>query len=234
MAPPQGATFIFGSWVCVANGSGGFDSHLTNSPAPKITTSEDSNKLVGSNDHGIMLLPDLAKEIEAKLEDNSSSTRTQIDLKPKFTRIGTPFAQPVFGFRNSSFAYKQMIKSIYENSLDLLLRVENHSVTASWEASVLDVYLDPVKSPQDNLDRITNALAKMQLKSCRSHTLVELLDNLRKVASIDDLPFQYGTPLATERETSSRETVLADYDSYLKSFSPERLVPVIIQQSEAS
>ena len=76
MAPPPGATFIFGSWVCVANGSGGFDSHLTNLPTLKITTSEDSNKLAGSNDHGIMLLPDLAKEIEAKLEDNSSSTRT--------------------------------------------------------------------------------------------------------------------------------------------------------------
>ena len=106
MAPPQGATFIFGSWVCVANGLGGFDSHLTNSPALKITTSEDSNKLVGSNDHGIMLLPDLAKEIDAKLEDNSSSTRTQINLKPKLTWVGTPLAQPIFGLRNSSSAYK--------------------------------------------------------------------------------------------------------------------------------
>ena len=76
MTPPRGATFIFGSWVCVANGLGGFDSHLTNSPAPKITKSEDSNKLIGSNDHDIMLLPDLAKEIEAKLEDDSSSTWT--------------------------------------------------------------------------------------------------------------------------------------------------------------
>src|SRR6185436_20087348 len=103
MAPPQGATFIFGSWVCVAYGLGGFDSHLTNSPAPKITTSEDSNKLVGSNDHGVMLLPNLAKEVEAKLEDNSSSTRTQINLKPKSTQIGTPFSQPVFGLRNSSY-----------------------------------------------------------------------------------------------------------------------------------
>ena len=73
--PPQGATFIFGSWVCIANGLGGFDSHLTNSPALKIITSEDSNKLAGSDDHGIKLLPDLAKEIEAKLKDNSSSTR---------------------------------------------------------------------------------------------------------------------------------------------------------------
>ena len=106
MAPPQGATFVFGSWVCIANGSGGFNSHLTNSPALKITTSEDSNKLAGSGDHGVMLLPNLAKKIEVKLEDNSSSTRTQINLKPKSTQIGTPFAQPVFGLRNSSSAYK--------------------------------------------------------------------------------------------------------------------------------
>ena len=95
MTPPRGATFIFGSWVCVANGSGGFDSHLTNSPMLKNPTSEDSNKYARSHDRGVTLLPDLAKEIEPKLEDNSSSTRTQIDLKPKSTRIGTSFAQPI-------------------------------------------------------------------------------------------------------------------------------------------
>ena len=105
MTHPRGTTFIFGSWVCVANGSGGFDSHLTNSPAPKSSTSEDSNKLARSHNRGVMLLPDLAKEIEAKLEDNSSSTRTQINLKSKSTRIGTPFAQPVFGLRNSSSVF---------------------------------------------------------------------------------------------------------------------------------
>jgi hypothetical protein len=106
MAPPQGATFVFGSWIYIANGSGGFDSHLTNSPTLKITTSESSNKLAGSDDHGVALLPDLTKEIETKLEDNSSSTRTQINLKPNFTRIETPLAQPIFGLRNSSSNYK--------------------------------------------------------------------------------------------------------------------------------
>ena len=104
--PPRGATFIFGSWVCVANGSGGFDSHLTNSPTPKSSTSEDSNKLARSHDRGVMLLSDLAKEIESKLENNSSSTRTQIDLKSKSTRIGTLIAQPIFCLHNSSFVYK--------------------------------------------------------------------------------------------------------------------------------
>ena len=106
MAPPQGATFVFGSWVCVANGSGGFDSHLTNSPTLKNPTSEDSNKYTRSHDCGVTLLPDLTKKIEPKLEDNSSSTQTQIDLKLKSTRIGTLLAQPVFGLSNSSSAYK--------------------------------------------------------------------------------------------------------------------------------
>ena len=106
MTPPRGATFIFGSWVCVTNGSGGFDSHLTNSPTPKSSTSEDSNKLARSHDRGVMLLPDLAKEIKTKLENNSSSIRTQIDLKPKSTRIGTLITQPVFVLRNSSSVYK--------------------------------------------------------------------------------------------------------------------------------
>ena len=106
MTPPRGATFIFGSWVCIANGSGSFDIHLTNSPTLKISTSEDSNKLARSCDRGVTLLPDLDKEIEAKLKDNSSSTRSQIDLRSKTPRIETLLAQPVFGLRNSSSAYK--------------------------------------------------------------------------------------------------------------------------------
>ena len=113
ISPPQGATFIFGSWVYVANGSGGFDSHLTNSPTLKTTTSESSNKLARSGGHGVMLLPDLAKEIEMKLEDNSSSTLTQINFDLNSTLI--------FGLRNASSTYKQMIRSIYENSLDHIL-----------------------------------------------------------------------------------------------------------------
>ena len=55
--------------------------------------------------------------------------------------------------------------------------------------------------------------------------------NLQEVASIDDLRFQHGTPLATERETGSGETVLADCELDLESFSPKRLVSVIIQQA---
>ena len=113
-----------------------------------------------------MLLADLAKEIEVKLEDNSSSTRTQINFKPNSTWLGTPLAQHIFGLCNSSSNYKQMIRSIYENSSDRLFYVENYSVAASREAPIFDVYPDSVESSQDSLDFITNALAKIQLKSC--------------------------------------------------------------------
>ena len=123
-----------------------------------------------------------------------------------------------------------MIRSIYENNIELLC-VKNSSVTASREAPIFDVYPDLVESSHDSLDFITNALAKIQLKSCQDHTLAELLDNLQEVTSIDDLPFQHGIPLTTERETGSGETVLADYESDLESFSPERLVSVINQQA---
>ena len=125
-----------------------------------------------------------------------------------------------------------MIRSIYQNSLDNFFCFENHSVTASREAPVFDVYPDPVESSQNSLDFITNALAKIQLESCQSHTLTELLDNLREVASIDDLPFQHGTPLEIERETGSGGTILADYESDLESFSPEHLVLMVSNNPE--
>ena len=48
-----------------------------------------------------MLLPDFAKEVEMKLEDNSGSTQTQIGLKLNSTRIETPLAQPTFGLCNA-------------------------------------------------------------------------------------------------------------------------------------
>ena len=127
-----------------------------------------------------------------------------------------------------------MIRSIYENSLDHLLYIENHSVTTSREAPVFDVYPDPIESSQDSLDFITNVLARIQLKSYQNHTLTELLDNLREVASIDDLPFQHGTPIATERETGSGGTVLPDYEPDLESFSPESMVSVINQQARGA
>ena len=145
MALPQGTTFVFGSWVCVANGLGGFDSHLANPIEPEAISSESCNTIARSDDHGDMLLPDLAKEIEQKLDFNLSSTRTQIDLDTSPTRIETPLARPIFGLRNASSAYQRMIKSIYssyEASLDQTTYTENFSATTSRGAPVFNIYSD--------------------------------------------------------------------------------------------
>ena len=73
-------------------------------------------------------------------------------------------------------------------------------------------------------------LAKIQLKSCHSYTLAELLNNLREVASIDDLPFQHGIPLTTERETGSEKTILADCESDLQGTS-QFYLPRLVKES---
>jgi hypothetical protein len=215
MAFPQGGTFVFGSWICVANGSGGFDSHLTNPIEPEAISTESCNAIAGSDDHGDMLFPDLAKEIEQKLNDKPSSTRTQIDFSPSPTRVETLFARPIFGLRNASSAYQRMIKSLYtsyEDSSDHTLHVENFSATTSWGTPVFDEYSDSDESSNDNLDPLIDALAKIQLKSCHDYSFAELLNNLREVASIDDIPFQHGTPLTPIQETGSGGTELADYE----------------------
>jgi hypothetical protein len=48
--PDEGTTFTFGSWVCIANGSGGFNNNLANPKKPEasaLTSSRDIDNLAG-------------------------------------------------------------------------------------------------------------------------------------------------------------------------------------------
>jgi hypothetical protein len=57
----EGMTFIFGSWICVANSLGGFNSHLANSKELEASLSTSSSNLDDFiNNLDDMLLPDLA------------------------------------------------------------------------------------------------------------------------------------------------------------------------------
>jgi hypothetical protein len=59
--PDEGTTFIFGSWICVASGLGGFNSHLANSKELEATSSTPSSNLDEFIDNlDDLLLPDLA------------------------------------------------------------------------------------------------------------------------------------------------------------------------------
>jgi hypothetical protein len=41
----KGTTFVFGSWICIANGSGGFNSHLANTSKPEASAATQCNDL---------------------------------------------------------------------------------------------------------------------------------------------------------------------------------------------
>jgi hypothetical protein len=61
----EGTTFIFSSWICVANDLGGFNSHLVNSrelEASSSTPSSDLDEFIDNFDD--LLLPNLALQIE--------------------------------------------------------------------------------------------------------------------------------------------------------------------------
>jgi hypothetical protein len=77
----EGTTFIFGSWICISDGLGGFNSHLANSMQPEATsstTSSDLDDFIDNLDN--TLLPDLAQQIERMSIFNATSTRDATDL----------------------------------------------------------------------------------------------------------------------------------------------------------
>jgi hypothetical protein len=71
----EGTTFIFGSWICVANGSGCFDGHLADSrkpEAPAASRCSNLDEFIDNLDE--FLLPDLAGEIERMSVFDATST----------------------------------------------------------------------------------------------------------------------------------------------------------------
>jgi hypothetical protein len=77
----EGTTFIFGSWICVANGLGGFYSNLANSKEPEASSSTPSSDLDEFiNNFDDLLLPDLALQIEKMSVFDATSTHDAPDL----------------------------------------------------------------------------------------------------------------------------------------------------------
>jgi hypothetical protein len=49
--PAEGTTFIFGSWICIDDGIGGFSSHLANSREPEAPMSTPSSGIDNFVEH---------------------------------------------------------------------------------------------------------------------------------------------------------------------------------------
>ena len=76
-----GTTFVFGSWVCIANGSGGFPSHLIDPANTKTPRREQLSEVTPAE----ILLPGIAKEIENLSLSDPTPTRFPFGLKNSAT-----------------------------------------------------------------------------------------------------------------------------------------------------
>jgi hypothetical protein len=129
----EGTTFIFGSWIYVANGLGGFNSHLANSMEPEASSSTRSSNLDEFIDNlDDLLLPDLALQIEKMSIFYATSTRDTPDL------VGLDSNQSERTTQSKSL-------SNLEEDLDLLLKLKDVRATACRAASIFDNYSDSNK-----------------------------------------------------------------------------------------
>jgi hypothetical protein len=106
----EGTTFTLGSWVCIADGSGGFNSHLVNPrelEVPAATQRSDLDEFIDNLDE--MLLLDLAGEIKEHSIFKATSTRAArrflrsdpIRSKEQRTRFH-------FGLHNAAIVYQEV------------------------------------------------------------------------------------------------------------------------------
>ena len=72
-----GTTFVFRSWVCIANGSGDFSSHLINPTNTKAPQKEQLGEITSVE----ILLPGIDKEIESLSLSGSVPTHFPFGLK---------------------------------------------------------------------------------------------------------------------------------------------------------
>jgi hypothetical protein len=125
-----GTTFIFSSCICIANGLGGFNTHLANSREPEASSStrnSDLDEFIDNLDE--LLLPDLALQIEKMSVFDTTSTRDAPEL------VG-------LDSNRSEGTIQSKFLSKLEEYLDLLLKLKNVGATACPGASVFDNYSD--------------------------------------------------------------------------------------------
>jgi hypothetical protein len=144
----EGTTFIFGSWICVANGSGGFKSHLADTREPEASAATQRSRLNEFFDNlDEMLLPDLAREIEEESIFDAILTRATPGLLGSDSiRSGKGRTRILFGLHNAASVYQEPMRleslSDLEEDLDRLLKIGEGGATVCWEAPIFDKYSD--------------------------------------------------------------------------------------------
>jgi hypothetical protein len=115
-----GTTFIFGSWICITNGLGGFNSHLANSRKLEESTAtrrSDLNEFVDNLDE--LLLPDLARHIEKISVFDVTSTRAALGLLRSNSN------------RSEEATQSKSLSNLKED-LDRLLKIQDEGSATCW------------------------------------------------------------------------------------------------------
>lgn len=165
----QGTTLVFGSWICIASGTGGFDSHLADSRKPEAPA---SSKLDGKlpdniNSPSEMLFPDLVREVEQRTGSHPVSTLFTPQLRRlDLTRSEEEGTRLPVGLRNMATVYQEAMRSdlllTLGEDLNRKLRLKEGVVTTRRKAPVFDKYSDsnedaePFLSGHQNLMITTN------------------------------------------------------------------------------
>jgi hypothetical protein len=205
--PSQGTTFVFGSWVCIADGAGSFRRFLVDMMPKTVAADPRSglDKFVGELDN----LPLHASTAQIEMESVPSSTSygvatTSPGLDLLQSRDSRGRTQP--GLCESATDLQEANASgslsMLDKDLDLLLRDGNPEATVCREAS-------GCSGPGD---LVITSSPKGHIMHWRGMTLSNLLEaESRLVAHLEPLPFQEGRPLATAAEGS---TELVDESSH--------------------
>ena len=128
-----GTTFVFCSWVCIANGSGGFSSHLIDPASTETPRREQLGEITSAE----ILLPRIAKEIENLSLSDSTPTRFPFGLKNsamsyselsrQWDRIGTR-TPPLFeSYPDSHDDFDLNSDSLGYPNLTILATLQNES-----------------------------------------------------------------------------------------------------------
>ena len=137
----EGAMFIFGSWVCIVDGVGGFCRHFTPTTEKKAsapTTRCIIDELI--EDFGVILLSNLIRGYEYQSGSQPTSTCAQIgllesDSNPSSTH---PTQFPII-LRNSVTVYQKAaqskLQSALEEDLEQQLRLREEPATTCQEAN---------------------------------------------------------------------------------------------------
>jgi hypothetical protein len=237
----RGDTFVFGSWVCTADGTGSFKRRLTMTPnpstglvtLPEVVTGELAEKF------GEISLYNQHADFELGFDTNSNSTSSSaITCEPAIepSYADSPLHEHFpYGLCNASKAHAKALtvrragkEIVSDYSLDSNL-VSGYYSDSSYEfdfgsdpdepESEISTTEQPLSGPATGLVITSTPAGRFVYWPDRKPA--DLPDgNSRYVAYLNSLPFQEGTPLSTAKEHTPTE--VATTDSSLGS--PDRQV----------